>query len=257
MRHLKRLQTWLGYIYCAALALRQQREQNQFRIYGRAPEELPANSSAVDSSSNESEAAIPCSLESSETATSSPDSDRAQTVVAAQAEGGVLAPVPEIKVIEPAVEAKPVAAPAKRISKEPETATPPNPPGPAVSQVEPKSKAAVSPRPQQTKRNASPVPASTGKYDPGAINDQTAQRLARLLVSEIKLYYTSVTNGAGLATGNIYDILKDPIDKSRQHYRQRMGATVEAMPDYFHGELVKSLCAGDASRLGPNYPSSN
>ena len=54
---------------------------------------------------------------------------------------------------------------------------------------------------------------------------------------------------------NIYDMLKEPIDKSRQHYKQRMGKTaIESMPDYFHGELVRSLCGGDASRLGPNYP---
>ena len=49
-------------------------------------------------------------------------------------------------------------------------------------------------------------------------------------------------------------MLKDPIDKSRQHYKQRMGETaIKTMPDYFHGELVRSLCGGDPSRLGPNY----
>jgi hypothetical protein len=97
---------------------------------------------------------------------------------------------------------------------------------------------------------------SNGKYQPGAINDQTAQRLARLLVSEIKLYYKSKSEGDdSIGDTNIYDILKDPIEKSRKHYMQRMGKTaIESMPDYFHGELVRTLCGGDASRLGPNYP---
>ena len=94
-----------------------------------------------------------------------------------------------------------------------------------------------------------------GTYQPGSMNDQTAQRLARLLISEIKLYYMNKLDGQDTSEmRNIYDLLKGPIDKSRQHYRQRVGAqAIETMPDYFHGELVRSLCAGDASRLGPNY----
>jgi len=83
---------------------------------------------------------------------------------------------------------------------------------------------------------------------------QSAQRLARVLISEIKLYYMSKIDGQNEAElTNIYDLLKGPIDKSRQHYNQRVGADASSMPDYFHGELVKTLCAGDESRLGPNY----
>ena len=92
--------------------------------------------------------------------------------------------------------------------------------------------------------------------DVAAVNGkahQSAQRLARVLISEIKLYYMDKIDGRDPSeTQNIYDLLKDPIDKSRQHYRQRVG-TEASMPDYFHGELVKTLCEGDASRLGPNY----
>ncbi|MGH9908797.1 MAG: hypothetical protein ACRD8U_24830 [Pyrinomonadaceae bacterium] len=94
-----------------------------------------------------------------------------------------------------------------------------------------------------------------GKYDPGTIDERTAQRLARLLISEIKLYNMSKIESAGNGN-NIYDSLKDPIDKSRQHYRQRLGEANKTMPDYFHIELVRSLCAGDPSRLGPNYQAS-
>ena len=101
-----------------------------------------------------------------------------------------------------------------------------------------------------------PSAASNAKYDPSVVSDQTAQRLARLLVSEIKLYYMSKTEEQAGTVNNIYDLLKGPIDKSRQHYKQRLGAkAVESMPDYFHNELVNSLCGGEASRLGPNYRS--
>jgi hypothetical protein len=90
-----------------------------------------------------------------------------------------------------------------------------------------------------------------GKYSPGAITDQTAQRLARLLISEIKLYYKTDSEGS---SNNVYDLLKDPIEKARKYYGQRLGTTaVDSMPDYFHAELVRALCAGDPSRLGPNY----
>jgi len=92
---------------------------------------------------------------------------------------------------------------------------------------------------------------ANGRYSPGEATDQTAQRLARLLISEIKLYNKTESEGSG---NNVYDALKEPIDKARKYYGQRLGTTVvDSMPDYFHAELVRALCAGDPSRLGPNY----
>lgn len=104
----------------------------------------------------------------------------------------------------------------------------------------------------QSDGSAVSVKATGRRYDPTAVNDENAQRLARLLVSEIKLYYANKSSHAG-ETDSLYEMLKDPIEKSRQHYRERMGAAANAMPDYFHQELVRSLCNGDASLLGPNY----
>jgi hypothetical protein len=76
--------------------------------------------------------------------------------------------------------------------------------------------------------------------------------LARLLVSEIKLYNEKKI-AEGRKNGNLYDVLKDTIEHSRKHYKERMGAALEEMPDYFHEELVKTICEGDPSKLGPNY----
>lgn len=79
-----------------------------------------------------------------------------------------------------------------------------------------------------------------------------AQRFARLLVDEIKLY-----NQAKVAEGrrnkDLYDRLKEDIDKSRGTFQKRYGGTVAASADYFQSELVRSLAEDDISIMGPNF----
>jgi hypothetical protein len=79
-----------------------------------------------------------------------------------------------------------------------------------------------------------------------------AQRFARLLVDEIKLY-----NQAKVAEGrrnkDLYDRLKEDIDKSRGTFQKRYGSTVAASGDYFHHELLRSLAEDDASIMGSNF----
>jgi hypothetical protein len=79
-----------------------------------------------------------------------------------------------------------------------------------------------------------------------------AQRFARLLMDEIKLY-----NQAKVAEGrkhkDLYDRLKEDIDKSRSTYQKRYGNTVAASVDYLSNELIRSLAEDDASLLGPNF----
>jgi hypothetical protein len=79
-----------------------------------------------------------------------------------------------------------------------------------------------------------------------------ARRFARLLVDEIKLY-----NKAKLADGranrNLYDVLQDPIDKSRATYQKRYGSTVAASGNYFEDEMKRSLAEDDLSVMGSNF----
>ncbi len=79
-----------------------------------------------------------------------------------------------------------------------------------------------------------------------------AQRFSRLLVDEIKLY-----NQAKVAEGrknkDLYDRLKDVIDKSRATYHKRYGGTVAASGNYFQNEVVRSLAEDDLSIMGPNF----
>ena len=79
-----------------------------------------------------------------------------------------------------------------------------------------------------------------------------AQRFARLLVDEIKLY-----NQAKVAEGrrhkDLYDRLKPDIEKSRSTYAKRYGNTAAASTDYFQQELLRSLGEDDASIMGANF----
>jgi hypothetical protein len=79
-----------------------------------------------------------------------------------------------------------------------------------------------------------------------------AQRFARLLVDEIKLY-----NQAKVAEGrrnkDLYDRLKEDIDKSRGTFQKRYGNTAAASADYFQQELLRSLAEDDISIMGSNF----
>jgi hypothetical protein len=79
-----------------------------------------------------------------------------------------------------------------------------------------------------------------------------AQRFARLLMDEIKLY-----NQAKVAEGrknrDLYDRLKEDIEKSRATYQKRYGNSAAASADYFNQELIRSLAEDDVSLLGSNF----
>ena len=79
-----------------------------------------------------------------------------------------------------------------------------------------------------------------------------AQRFARLLVDEIKLY-----NQAKVAEGrrnkDLYDRLREDIDKSRGTFQKRYGNTAAASGDYFYHELLRSLAEDDISIMGSNF----
>jgi hypothetical protein len=80
-----------------------------------------------------------------------------------------------------------------------------------------------------------------------------ARRFARLLISEIKLYNEQKVV-EGRSEHDLYDRLREYIDRSREMYDKRVKAEVAARYDYFHGELVNTLAEGDVSKLGSNYP---
>jgi hypothetical protein len=80
-----------------------------------------------------------------------------------------------------------------------------------------------------------------------------ARRFARLLVSEIKLYNEQKVV-EGRSQGDLYQRLREYIDRSREMYDKRVKPEVAQRYDYFHTELVNTLAEGDEAKLGSAYP---
>lgn len=156
-----------------------------------------------------------------------------------------------------AMEPPPAPAPAQTVSSfsDPFAAhspkhTDPAPvpePEPAAEVVEVASSAAMA--------SAAAAPAAdpfAGLSPEDADTHRKAQRFARLLVDEIKLY-----NQAKVAEGrrnkDLYDRLKEDIEKSRATFQKRYGTSVAASADYFQREVLRSLAEDDTSVMGANF----
>jgi hypothetical protein len=151
-------------------------------------------------------------------------------------------PVPASSPFDRAVEEySPAGAGGTSFDRTPEpVAAPPVVPAPAVSQ----------PAPRLSDRNVD-LPIDVPEEERRLHND--ARRFARLLVSEIKLYNEKkVTEGR--QAHDLYDRLREAIDRSREMYDKRVQPPVAAKFDYFHYELTNSLAEGDVARLGAGYP---
>jgi hypothetical protein len=80
-----------------------------------------------------------------------------------------------------------------------------------------------------------------------------ARRFAKLLVDEIKLYNQAKVS-EGRQRRDLYERLRDDIEKSRASYDKRYGTTIAKDGDYFNQELVRILADNDPSLLGDNFP---
>jgi len=78
---------------------------------------------------------------------------------------------------------------------------------------------------------------------------EEAKRFARLVVSEIKLYNESKVS-EGRRNKDLYERLKEDIERGRQMYADRVSSPVRDATNYFYDELVRILAGGDASALG-------
>ena len=80
-----------------------------------------------------------------------------------------------------------------------------------------------------------------------------AKRFAKLLVDEIKLYNKDKV-AQGRENKDLYDRLKDDIDKSRATYDKRYGTTAAASGDYFSREVVRILADNNPELMGAAFP---
>ena len=89
-----------------------------------------------------------------------------------------------------------------------------------------------------------------------AVDDERheeARRFARLLVSEIKLYNERAVM-EGRERGNLYQRLREDIDRSRQMYDERIPQDVRSQTNFFYDELVRILADGRQDALGMSPP---
>jgi len=137
------------------------------------------------------------------------------------------------------------AATTKIPAAEPAKPAPP-PPAPAAA-------AATEERP--TTQYIPPASLARGAAAPAggsgedAKKHDEARRFARLLVSEIKLYNESKVE-QGRKNNDLYERLKEDIDRSRQMYDERISDEVRKVSNYFYDELVRILADGKADALG-------
>ena len=80
-----------------------------------------------------------------------------------------------------------------------------------------------------------------------------AQRFAKLLVDEIKLYNQSKV-AEGKQNRDLYKVLREDIEKSRATYDKRYGGTPVAPARYFDSEVVRILADNDRSLMGSDFP---
>jgi len=140
----------------------------------------------------------------------------------------------------------PNTSPAVSASWESPAATvqmPEVPPAPAPAPAW-KPDSASAPAPAAGRRLAGPLARAEGDE-----RREEARRFAKLLVSEIKLYNERAVQ-EGREQGNLYERLKEDIDRSRQMYDERIPEDVRSNTNFFYEELVRTLADGRAESLG-------
>jgi hypothetical protein len=168
-----------------------------------------------------------------------------------------LKPAPALRVPEAAKKAEPAgmwmdSGPAPSVG-EPlpaaaESMEPPAPPAEERPAAEPTFMApepSTRPATDSGRRLAGPL----ADASPGDERREEARRFARLLVSEIKLYNERAVL-EGRDHGNLYERLRDDIDRSRQMYEDRIPQDVRTGTNYFYEELVQILADGRPEALG-------
>jgi hypothetical protein len=124
-----------------------------------------------------------------------------------------------------------------------------------VATAEPEPAAEVVEVASTASASAAAAPAAdpfAGLSPEDADTHRKAQRFARLLVDEIKLYNQAKVS-EGRRNKDLYDRLREDIEKSRVTFQKRYGNTAAAGADYFSREVLRSLAEDDTTVMGANF----
>jgi hypothetical protein len=120
--------------------------------------------------------------------------------------------------------------------------------GAGVDEVQPQP---GSPAPVAAQAAAAAAPAAVPAGEDEV--HKKARRFAKVLVEEIKLYNQGkVTEGK--QNRDLYERLKEDIEKSRATYENRYANTPAGPGNYFNQELIRILADNDISLMGGNFP---
>ncbi len=127
----------------------------------------------------------------------------------------------------------------------------PEPQGALVSPAEITSPKVSASQPLASSAAAAAPPVAAEESPADREIHSKAKRFAKLLVDEIKLYNQPKVE-EGRRNSDIYERLRDDIEKSKTTYDKRYGNTVAASSNYFAAEALRILANGDPALLGPN-----
>lgn len=133
-------------------------------------------------------------------------------------------------------------AAAKEEEGRPLPAVPPAPPAPAAATE-------AIPHPSAPTQR---IPDTIESAPPLGLDPRTragAERLARVLVGDVELYFPAKVAQAR-STGNLYGLLRDELDRSRATFVERFGEDLEQQSHIFSSTLIQQLCDGDPGKLG-------
>jgi hypothetical protein len=158
----------------------------------------------------------------------------------------VSAPAPAAAPAPPPVEAKPEPTP------EPAPAPAPAPPV-AAAEPAPAVDASKTTQPSAVAKYLAPSNPATAELEKSDPRHAAARRLARLSVSEIKLYHEAeVTEGR--AKKDLWTRLQGDIALAKQTFDKRVDQEVRERFDYLYDEILRQLAEGDHDKLGPEAP---
>ncbi len=80
-----------------------------------------------------------------------------------------------------------------------------------------------------------------------------AQRMARLRVAEFRLEHGDGVR-EGLLRSDLYQAIREPIDRARLEFREQFVSATPTMVDYLYLEIVRGLAHNDERLLGPGFP---
>jgi len=157
------------------------------------------------------------------------------------------APAPPPRAVEPpAKPAEPPTAPPPAPAPTPVPVAAPPPVAAPAAAMSPAAAAAAA-------RYAPPTNPATAELEKSDPRHAAARRLARLSVSEIKLYHEDEVK-AGREAKDLWKRLMTDIGLATQTYEKRVDKEVRERFDYLYDEILRQLAEGDAAKLGPDAP---